>query len=51
MIFQRDLKMAAVYNIDENKWSEEEYKTKDNYRITNLLKIPSQIIIKISEDF
>ena len=40
IIFQSDLIMAAIYDINENKWATEEYKSKDSYKITDLVKIP-----------
>ena len=40
IIFQHDMKMAGIYDINEDKWSAEEYKSKDSYKITDLVKIP-----------
>ena len=40
VIFQRDMQIAAIYDINEDKWSKEEYKSENSYKITNLLKIP-----------
>ena len=40
IIFQEDMQIAAVYDMDQNKWSKEEYKSEDSYEITNLVKIP-----------
>ena len=39
IIFLCDMKMAAIYDINENKWSKEEYKSKYNYWITDLVKV------------
>ena len=40
IIFQHDMKMAGIYDINEDKWSTEKYKSKDSYKITDLVKIP-----------